>query len=261
MRPRQRGKRSRGARRGFALIELIVAISIMSLLAAAIAPAALRQLDAGRRRATREQMEALVRGMVGEPASGDFGYLGDMGALPATLEDLNGTGPAYVIDANDGIGAGFDGPYAPRAIADSGGVFVDAWGSSYDYDGATARITSPGPDHVLGSADDILVPSSPLPTSGSLSVTVLGIPNTGNPAYPLDASMVSVRVSSAVNGVRQEQAMSGGNPVFSLSGLHAGLHGVRVVILDAAWSGAGPLRDVAEIRRGTRSMRLALVQP
>jgi len=252
--------RSEGRRAGFTLVEILIAVALVSLLAGALAPLAARQLQAGRRQATRERMDTLVRAMVGDERSDTFGYLGEMGGLPPTLADLNDPAgkPAYTVDPNDGVGYGYNGPYAPSASAPTDPV-VDAWGLAYQYDPARAQIVSSGPDRILGNADDLTRPANPVPTTGNVVVTVMGLPRSGGPAEQLDASRASVVVAFSRNGVRNERMLTGAGP-FVANGLHLGLHGLRATG-SGSYAGAAPVRDVVRIRRGTTAATLVLVEP
>jgi prepilin-type N-terminal cleavage/methylation domain-containing protein len=251
--------RPRGAR-GFTLIEIVVAIALISLVAGALAPLGVRSLRASQQEKTRQRMDAVMRAMIGEPALGDYGYLGDLGQLPPALVDLNsGAGkPAFAFNATDAVGYGWSGPYAPT-LAAPGAPLVDAYGQPFAYDGITAQLRSSGPDRALGTADDLVRPFAPAATVGSLSVSVLGIPSGGGPAQQLGAAQVSVFVASSVGGVRSEQLAAGVGP-FTASGLHLGMHAVRAQGA-GAWSGAPAVRDVVAIHRGVAYRTFVLVQP
>jgi prepilin-type N-terminal cleavage/methylation domain-containing protein len=253
-------RRDAAQSRGFSLIEVVVAIALISILAGALAPLGIRSVRAAQLEKTRTRMDTLVRAMAGDPAQGDFGYLGDMGRLPAALVDLNDpTGqPALAVDANDGVGYGWGGPYAP-AIAARGAPVVDAWSLALQYDGVTAQLRSAGPDRQFATADDLIRPFTAPSTGGNLVVTVLGVPNTGDPAEQLDASRVDVFVASSVSGVRTEALMGGGGP-FSATSLHLGLHGLRAVGT-GSYGGAPVVRDVVSIKRGATLRTLVLEQP
>lgn len=256
---RRDAARPRSAR-GFSLIEVLVAIALVSILAGALAPFGIRHLRAAQLEKTRTRMDTLMRAMTGDAALGDSGYLGDMGRLPASLAALNNpTGqPAFAVNGTDGVGYGWAGPYA-ATIAAPGAPVVDGWGQAFQFNGVTAQLRSAGPDHLFASADDVVRPFTPLGTTGNLVVTVLGVPNTGGPAGQLNASRVDVYVASSVAGVRNEQLMGGAGP-FSANGLHLGLHAVRAVGT-GTYSGAATVRDVVSIKRGSSHRTLVLEQP
>lgn len=245
---------------GFSLIEIIVALAVMSLMLGAMAPLALRQLDSARREATRREMQSLAQALIGDPTRDEYGYLGDMGQLPPALIDLNDpTGkPAWTVSTADGIGYGFAGPYAPgEATAATG--FVDGWGQAYQYSNLAAQVTSAGPDRTFGTADDLLVPNSPPTTTGSLVITVLGIPNSGPPVV-LPSSGFRVWVASASAGTRSEPERFPSSNPFAVSALHIGLHGLRVRGQGGSYDGVEARRAVT-VRRGQLAVELALEEP
>ena len=243
---------------GFSLVEVIVVMALVSLLIGALVPLGIHQARGARTAKTLDQLKRTMYGLVGDPARGDYGYLGDMGALPPTLQALNTpAAPIYTVNPADGVGYGFNGPYAPR-VAAPGAAVLDLWGRALQYDGVTAQLTSAGQDRQFGTGDDIVYPSNPLPTAGNLSVTVLGLPNTGDPPEQLDAARVSVFVGFSNGGTRNENLMAGGGP-FNANGLHVGYHGLRAQGT-GTYAGA-VVRDVVQIRRGTATATLVLVQP
>lgn len=247
---------------GFSLIEILVALVLLSLLAGAAAPFAVRQIQSQRLRTTQERMKHVIAGMVGDPRVGEHGYLGDLGELPPTLDDLNtrGAKPFYVIDANDGVGAGYNGPYVPQA-GPAGVPFSDAWGTAFQYAAGVAQLTSAGGDRIFGSADDLVYPDAASVTTGNLTVSVTGLPNDGGVECLLGEDEANVFVASSSSGTRAEVQIAGpsgmGGP-FTVPGLHNGLHGVRVVG-QVSWAGSA-LRDVVEIRRSTAQLRVTLIQ-
>lgn len=135
---------------GFTLIEVIVAMTIVSIMAGVLVPISYKIWDFQKEELTRGRMEALKRSMVGDPTlyqSGirtDYGYVGDHGELPETLDELT----PY-------LGGGFD-----PATYDH-----DAWGGNFIYtksqDEATGRyaaatLVSNGAD-AYSDADDLEV--------------------------------------------------------------------------------------------------------
>ena len=71
----------RSDRRGFSLLEIIVAIAVMSILAAAIVPLAFRQIDQARFTRMSQDLQAIYEAPMGSPSENYFGYVGDVGGL------------------------------------------------------------------------------------------------------------------------------------------------------------------------------------
>ena len=250
------------ATRGFSLIEVLVAISLLSLLAGALAPLGIRSLRAAQLEKTRRAWTSLLRAMAGDSAQGDFGYLGDMGNLPGSLADLNDrTGkPAFAVDASDGVGYGWAGPYAP-AIAAAGAPVVDAWSVALQFDGVTAQLRSAGADRQFGTADDLMRPFAPFghqrqPRRHGFRRAKHRRP--GRAARLLARGRL--RGVLVVGGVRNEQLMGGGGPVHGTNGLHLGLHGLRAVGA-GSYSGAPWCATSSAIKRGSTHRTLVLEQP
>lgn len=243
----------------FTLIEIIIALAVLGILATALMPVAVREISVAKRKATETSMQALVRGMVGDAAAGEYGYLGDMGQLPKTLEDLveQGRQPGFVVDKTDGVGCGWDGPYADNAGA-PGETIEDGWGRAYRYDGGSAQIRSAGADGKFGSEDDLLYPDAEPRTTGKLTVVVKGVPDDGSPPLNLSSADAEVWVASASGGRRKEQRLGGGGPFYATA-LPYGVHGVRVEGI-GRFKGV-VVRDAVELRSGNRALTLALEVP
>ncbi|MFQ5697585.1 MAG: prepilin-type N-terminal cleavage/methylation domain-containing protein [Myxococcota bacterium] len=249
-----------GAREGFSLIEIIVAVAIVSILAGALAPFVAQQVRSAREDATRERMERIYRGMVGDPARGQYGYLGDMGQLPPRLIDLTvrGSQPVWSMGAA-GVGTGWNGPYVVAASA-AAEVTQDAWGTVYQYASGTPRLTSAGADRRLGTSDDLGYPATAPPTQGSLVVSVRGLPNTGPPTLNLDpASVAGVQLAFSNAGVAATLALAWNGTAWVGSGIHRGLHPLTVTGRGAY--GTAVASDVVSIHAGSNARTLTLVQP
>lgn len=163
--------------KGFTLIEVIVIMAVIAILAAMAIPTALRIFQATAENTTRDEMDNLKKAILGDARKlqshfrSDFGFLGDIGKIPANLDELltRGSLPAFTFDSSKQAGAGWKGPYITGAAAGqaSEDFKKDQWGNSYTYsdadftnaDGqlADGKITSAGPDGVLGTADDIVL--------------------------------------------------------------------------------------------------------
>ncbi|MGH7371675.1 MAG: pilus assembly FimT family protein, partial [Candidatus Methylomirabilales bacterium] len=89
--------------KGLSLIEVVIILAVMVVLIALLVPSTVQILTGARRNVTLDEMENLEKAMIGDPdlkTSGtrsSFAYLGDMGNLPSTLDDLvtQGAQPAY----------------------------------------------------------------------------------------------------------------------------------------------------------------------
>ena len=130
-------------RRGFSLIELIVAIAIMAMLAGAAVPITSKVLTSKARGATRTELGHLSE------ASGEF--FRDLRRLPTDISEL-------LVSTGD---AAWSGPYLPGVVTDQltglTGYQVDAWSRVYQVAvaGNVMTITSAGEDGIPGTARDL----------------------------------------------------------------------------------------------------------
>ncbi len=150
-------------RNGFTMMEMVIVLGIVAILAALITPLAVNQVAQKRFDACREELGSIRQALVGDPAlvqggiRTSFGFVGDLGALPATLTDLTAQGawPSWPQDSGFGWSWGWRGPYLSEV--------TDPWGQPYLYAtaglpaGIAARIWSVGPDSVTGNADDVAI--------------------------------------------------------------------------------------------------------
>ncbi len=153
--------------RGFTLIELIVIIIVLGILAGVATMKFSESLETAKFEATRSEMNAISVAIVGNPdiyaigARSDFGYVGDIGALPPNLNALA---------TNPGGYSTWDGPYI-KGDFDSGDFGKDGWNVNYVYSDTLLRSVGSG-----SNIDKIFAAS----TSSLLSNSVCG--------YVLDAS-------------------------------------------------------------------------
>lgn len=188
-------------RRGFTLIEMIVAMAIMSIMAGILVPMIYRVWESNEAALTRERMAELKTAIAGNPrlyqqgVRSHYGFVGDIGALPDNLDDLI---------SDSAVWANWNGPYLGGGF-DTAKFKRDAWGQPIAYtehspplvvsgEELAATLRSAGPDRTFGTADDIdetsdlalqILSKDVWPTArirGNLSVTLTATTET-TPVY------------------------------------------------------------------------------
>jgi len=133
------------ARAGFSLLEMIVAITIMTVLVGATVPVASKAFLYKARNATNAELQELSE------ASAAFFY--DVDRLPLSVAEL-------LVDPPS---AGWNGPYLPGVVTDSltglSGYQVDAWSRPYSMSisGDVLTIASMGADATPGTSADLTI--------------------------------------------------------------------------------------------------------
>ena len=230
-------------RGGFTLIEVIIAIAILSILASMAVPYAAKLIDKSREESTRREMEELYNSILGDPRIPTSGFAGDVGRLPASINQLNvRTSPPLPAPPQGGAGGGFlgvkigwYGPYVNTGF-DPQGHLNDAWGTAYAYGNPGAgQIRSAGPDRVMGSADDLIYPPNAVTLTGRLLVNLYVWDNTTgqyllNPqpaAFPQMTATATFYYSNNGNQATASVVLPPAvGPPYSFNGFHAGMHAV-----------------------------------
>ncbi|MDF1544887.1 MAG: prepilin-type N-terminal cleavage/methylation domain-containing protein [bacterium] len=125
---------------GFTLIEIVIAIVIAGILAT-VAMRSLKPItETARIEETKREMTRLEYAIIGNPelnnngVRSNFGYVGDVGSLPPSLDALT---------SNPGGYGSWNGPYISSRFVQMADDFKkDAWSQPYNYSGV--NITSSG---------------------------------------------------------------------------------------------------------------------
>ncbi|MFQ5863292.1 MAG: carboxypeptidase regulatory-like domain-containing protein [Candidatus Brocadiales bacterium] len=160
---------------GFTLIDVIIILAALGILLGTMIPLTIQLMNKKRETQTIDELDRLRIAVTGNPvitiyeARAQFGYVGDMGNLPTSIEDLykKGGQSAFSFNTTKKVGAGWDGPYIdPKIVEHIETLKTDAFGNDYDYTttpftdsttGATVegRIRSKGKDGTSATSDDL----------------------------------------------------------------------------------------------------------
>lgn len=207
---------------GFTLIELITIIVLIGVLATV----ALRKISPGIETAKAEQTKTelgqLAYAIAGNPgvlskgARSDFGYVGDVGSLPPSLNALL---------QNPGGFATWNGPYIGSSFA-SDEALKDGWGSSYVYSGTMISSTGSG-----SNIDKLFANSSAELLSNSVSGYVVdagGI--VPGPIYK-DSLLIQLIYPDGAGNLTTTGTYPTDKGNFSYTGIPIGNHILRAIYL------------------------------
>lgn len=223
--PWKTDKSSRLARpHGHTLIELLVVVIILSILTAVAMSSLRTSNDVARTEKTRRTIERLRVAIAGNPAliSGgnrtDYGYVGDVGALPPNLSAL--------VTNPGGYGT-WRGPYVKDEFSTGGSdasFQKDAWGAMLSFGGVTISSTGGGSTisaEIAGSADDLL--------RNQVIVTVTDQSNAPPGATYKDSVRAVLTVPNGSGGTMNRTKLFSADGVIQFDSIPIGVHLLRVV--------------------------------
>ncbi len=212
-----------GAVRGFTLIEVILVVIIAGILATVALRSVALVGDAARTEETKQELDRLAEAIVGRAelhsagVRSDFGYVGDVGALPPNLDALV---------TNPGL-ATWNGPYISNRFEQSAADFkTDAWGTPYTFAGIDITSTGSGQSIVrklAGSADELL--------RNRIAGNVYDADGTPPGTNYRDSVEVRLTVPNGGGGMTTRSLLTDAGGYFAFDSIPIGKHELDVVYL------------------------------
>lgn len=211
---------------GFTFIELVIVIVIIGVLGAVASSSLDTALDTSRHQEAQEELNSLAHAIAGNPEliSGgmrsDFGYVGDVGALPANLGNLVTNPGAYTT---------WNGPYIRDNFNENVNDYsTDPWGTGYVYSGGvTIQSTGSGSTitkQIANTAANL--------TSNTIRGTILD----RDGAPPGDSSIRVSVVITYPNGsgsITTSTVSPNSSGAFVFSGIPVGAHSLEAIYSSA----------------------------
>ena len=231
----------RSAKSGIGILSAIILIGMTAALIAASIPIVNQVAVAAKTLKTREDLEQLKTSLAGNPnliiqlGRADFGYIGTIGDVPDSLEDLwvKGSQPEYDFDTTLLVGAGWIGPYPPVPFVEElVALDTDPFGNTFVYtnvpfnrvaDGSevAVRVLSKDPGGAEGTDDDMLIDV----LSAEIFSRIEGTLVRNNQTVPFASVTLNVPVAGLVD---QEFAITDENGDFTFDDVSYGFRSVAI---------------------------------
>jgi prepilin-type N-terminal cleavage/methylation domain-containing protein len=220
----------RDNQQGYSLVEVIIVVLILGIIAGIAVRSLSSSSDVSRTRETVAELDRIAHAIAGDPdrLSGgvrvDYGYVGDVGALPGSLDALL---------SNPGGYGTWSGPYLQDELTAGAADYMfklDAWGQVYTYTGGNTIASSGGGSpitrQIARSVDDLLY--------NRVSLAVTDIDNV--PPGPTYAdSLAVVLVYPDGSGAYATRSRSPDpNGLVEFDSIPIGLHRLQVVYIPEA---------------------------
>ncbi len=205
---------------GFTLIELVVIIILIGIVASVTSRKMMTTVDNAKYEHTKKELDHLAWAIVGNPAlfdkgaRTDFGYVGDVGALPPNLDALV---------SNPGGYTSWDGPYVIGGrTADD--FKRDAWNSIYTYVGTTLRSTGSG-----SNIDKLFASTSAALLTNSVSGIFVDASSQAPGLTYMDSCVVHFTYPNGSGGITVATTNPDRHGLFSFSNIPIGNHSLSLI--------------------------------
>lgn len=208
--------------RGFTLIEMTIAIVVAGILATVALRSMLSVYSGVKVEETKQELESVANAITGNPGvtnngeRSDFGYVGDVGALPANLDALY---------ANPGGYATWRGPYVANKFSSLTDDYKrDAWGNLYTYSGGLTITSSSNGNiirQVANSTNELL--------RNTLIGSVLDVDGTPPGLTYKDSIVVTLVHPNGTGSYRTRTATVDASGYFSIDSIPIGNQSLTVV--------------------------------
>lgn len=214
------------AQKGYTLVEMVLVIIIIGILAAVAFNSLGTTLDVSRTEETKAEMERLAYAIAGNPnlVSGgvrtDFGYVGDVGALPLNWDALV---------TNPGLST-WNGPYIHDDFSSGGGDYTfkfDAWGREYSPPNGDAFSSTGGPQTITRRT----APSMAALLYNSIYLTIEDIDHSPPGMIYRDSVRMDITFPDGSGGIVIRSACPNADGSVRFDSIPIGLHDLRMIFL------------------------------
>ena len=231
--------------KGFTFSEILVVVAIMGI----VTSVALKNMGKSDDRANYEEslteLKELSKAIVGDEnarINGErtsFGFIGDIGGLPSSLDDLVSRGSLTVsaLDTSKQLAYGWKGPYLESPFSSGSSDFkTDGWGNAYIYsttqyvlapgDTVVAKISSLGADGSVGGEgydSDIFVEIMKDQVQANVTGSVIEV--SGNPVL---AATVRVYEPDGSGALTSKSAFTDAFGSYTIQNVSQGVRAITV---------------------------------
>ena len=212
--------------KGYTLVEMVLVIIIIGILAAIAIRSLGTTLDVSRTEETKTEMRRLAYAIAGNPelVSGgvrtDFGYVGDIGALPPNWDALV-TNPGYATWRGPYIGDDFSSGVGDYAFK------LDAWGQEYTSPSGSAFSSTGGPQTITRE----IATSNAALFNNSIILSVEDVDHSPPGAGYCDSIRVELSYPDGTGGLALRSVYPSPNGLARFDSIPIGLHRLRIIYL------------------------------